>query len=173
MRTTQHAVTVLGRDRPGIIARATERLTGLGLNLEDSTMTLLRGHFAMMLVCSGEASDAEIAAALAPLETDGLVVHVGEVPVEEPPAEQGAGWVLTVHGADHPGIVAAVTAPVAAAGGNITDLSTRLSGDFYVLVAEVVLPTAADVAALQDDLRAAAQRAGVEVSWREVEADDL
>ena len=43
--STLHAVTVLGHDRPGIIAETTGRLAGLGLNLEDSTMTLLRGHF--------------------------------------------------------------------------------------------------------------------------------
>ena len=48
--TSLFAVTVLGHDRPGIIAATTEGLAGLGLNIEDSTMTLLRGHFAMMLV---------------------------------------------------------------------------------------------------------------------------
>ena len=52
---TLHAITVLGHDRPGIIAEATGRLAGLGLNLEDSSMTLLRGHFAMTLVCVGPA----------------------------------------------------------------------------------------------------------------------
>ena len=47
------AITVVGRDRPGIVADVSARLAGLGLNLTDSTMTLLRGHFAMMLICSG------------------------------------------------------------------------------------------------------------------------
>ena len=37
------AITVLGHDRPGIIAETTGVLADLGLNLEDSTMTLLRG----------------------------------------------------------------------------------------------------------------------------------
>ena len=65
------AITVLGHDRPGIIAETTEKLAGLGLNLEDSSMTLLRGHFAMTLVCEGTAADSEIEAALAPLTADG------------------------------------------------------------------------------------------------------
>ncbi len=47
---------------------------------------------------------------------------------------------VSVHGADRPGIVHRVGAAIAAAGGNITDLSTRLAGDLYVLVAEVDLP---------------------------------
>ena len=46
------AVTLIGHDRPGIIAEVTAGLADLGLNIEDTTMTLLRGHFAMMLVRS-------------------------------------------------------------------------------------------------------------------------
>ena len=34
--------------------RLRDRLAALGLNLEDSTMTLLRGHFAMMLIAKGD-----------------------------------------------------------------------------------------------------------------------
>ena len=47
---------------------------------------------------------------------------------------------LSVHGADRLGIVAAMTRVLADAGGNITDLTTRLAGTLYVLVAEVELP---------------------------------
>ena len=48
------AITVIGHDRPGIIADVTAGLADLGINLEDSSMTLLRGHFAMTLVCAGD-----------------------------------------------------------------------------------------------------------------------
>ena len=54
MSSDLYAVTVLGHDRPGIIAATTAGLAGLGLNIEDSTMTLLRGHFSMMLLCRGD-----------------------------------------------------------------------------------------------------------------------
>jgi len=47
------AVSVFGRDRPGIVAAVTGVLAGAGCNLEDTSMTILRGHFAMMLVVSG------------------------------------------------------------------------------------------------------------------------
>ena len=113
-RVTLHAITVLGHDRPGIIAETTDKLAGLGLNLEDSTMTLLRGHFAMMLVCEGDAADAEIEQALAPLTADGsLTVTVREVPAERAEAGDGTSWVLSVHGGDRPGIVSAVVAVIA------------------------------------------------------------
>ena len=44
------AVTALGADRPGIVAAVTGVLMRHGGNLEDSAMTNLGGHFAMMLV---------------------------------------------------------------------------------------------------------------------------
>lgn len=171
---THHAITVLGHDRPGIIAEATERLAALGLNLEDSSMTLLRGHFAMTLICSGEASDEQVAEALSLLEGDGsLTVTVRTVPEERATADTGSPWLLTVHGGDRPGIVSGVVAEVATVGGNITDLTTRLAGHLYLLVAEVDLPTTVDVEVLRSAIDAAAERLGVGATLRPAEADDL
>jgi glycine cleavage system transcriptional repressor len=171
---TLHAITVLGHDRPGIIAETTGQLAGLGLNLEDSTMTLLRGHFAMMLICAGPASDSEIEAALAPLTADGtLTVTVREIPQEQPETLAGTSWVLTVHGGDRTGIVSAIVSRVAEAGGNITDLTTRLAGDLYLLVAEIDLPAGTDVAAVEAAIQEAATSLGVGATLRSVEADDL
>jgi glycine cleavage system transcriptional repressor len=169
-----HAITVLGHDRPGIIAETTAKLAGLGLNLEDSTMTLLRGHFAMMLVCAGSASEVEIESALAPLTGDGtLTVSVREVPEEHAWATEGTSWVLTVHGGDRPGIVSSIVGEVAKVGGNITDLTTRLSGDLYLLIAEIDLPAAADVAGVEAAINAVAASLGVGATLRPAEADDL
>ena len=169
-----YAVTVLGHDRPGIIAEATAGLAGLGLNIEDSTMTLLRGHFAMMLLCSGAVSPGDIEQALAPLTEGGdLDVAVRPVTDEPTPTTGGTSWVLTVHGGDRAGIVSAVVREVAAADGNITDLTTRLSGDLYLLVAELDLPAGADNSAVGSAIKAAAQQVGVTATLRAVEADDL
>lgn len=171
---TLHAITVLGHDRPGIIAETTGHLADLGLNLEDSTMTLLRGHFAMMLICAGPATDAEIEAALSPLTTDGtLTVTAREVPAEQAAATSGTSWVLTVHGGDRPGIVSCVVEEVAKVGGNITDLTTRLAGDLYLLIAEIDLPASADAVAVEAAIKAAATTLGVGATLRPVEADDL
>jgi glycine cleavage system transcriptional repressor len=173
-RVTLHAITVLGHDRPGIIAETTGVLAELGLNLEDSTMTLLRGHFAMMLICAGDAPAADVERALAGLTRDGsLTVSVREVPQETGHEAVGTSYVLTVHGGDRPGIVSSVVAEVARVGGNITDLTTRLAGELYLLVAEVDLPAEADLAALRASLEEVAAELGVGVTLREVESDDL
>ena len=175
---TQVAVTVFGHDRPGIIADTTRLLAELGANLEDSTMTLLRGHFAMVLVATVPVGVGAVADALAPLGQDGgLEVSVREVQPEPEVAATGAPYLLSVHGADRPGIVSAVTAVVAAAGGNVTDLSTRLTssdaGALYVLLAEVDLPPGSDVARLTGELGRRGAEIGVDVSLRPLDPDVL
>ena len=174
--TTLHAITVLGHDRPGIIAETTDRLAALGLNLEDSTMTLLRGHFAMTLIAKGDVSAADLENALWELTQDGrLDVTVREVPEQSTPdgSDAGADWVLTVHGGDRPGIVSGVVSKVAEVGGNIVELATRLSGDLYLLVAEIQMPADADTDALAATIAETAADLGVEASLRPVDTDDL
>lgn len=167
------AVTVLGDDRPGNVADVTTALAGLGCNLEDSTMTLLRGHFAMVvLVRTAHGSD-EVGAALAPVSADGrLLVDVRVLPERDAAAAPGAAYTLRVHGADRPGIVAAITRVVAAHDGNVVDLGTRLGGGIYVLVAELELPESASFDALQGDLARVSGDLGVDVHISRVD-DDL
>ena len=126
-------------------------------------MTLLRGHFAMTLICAGEAGAAEVEPALSAIMDASLAVTVRAVPEEPGPAQVGSTYLVTVHGADRLGIVARLAGTIAEAGGNITDLTTRLTGDLYVLIAEVDLPPATDVAALEAQLAAVSAELGVDV----------
>lgn len=166
------AITVIGRDRPGIVADVAEVLARLGANLTDSTMTRLRGHFAMTLICVGPAA-AEAEAALAPLAADGqLLATVRAVVPDGEQTSSGAPYVLAVHGADRMGIVAAMTRVLAEAGGNVTDLSTRLAGALYVVLAEVELsPDVAEQVTAR--LAATAAELGVEVTLRPADPDLL
>ena len=172
-RVNSLAITVVGHDRPGIIARTAEVLSAYGMNLEDSSMTLLRGHFAMTLICVGETPAEEVEQALAAAMDSSLAVTVRAVPEELDRQPVGSTYLVTVHGADRLGIVARLAGTIADAGGNITDLTTRLTGDLYVLVAEVDLPPTADVPALQAALTAASAELGVECALRQVQNDDL
>ena len=190
-------VTVVGRDRPGIIARTTGLLADLGMNLEDSSMTRLRGHFAMTLVCSGAADVAAVDQALAPMANGSLAITVQPVPTQDGAdgtgqdgtgqdgtGQDGTGqgrtgdraapetWLVSVHGADRLGIVAEVAAVVAQHDGNITDLATRLSGELYVLTAEVDLP-AGEGQRLGDALRRTAEELAVHVALEPLVDDEL
>lgn len=173
------AITVIGHDRPGIVADVSEILAGLGINLTDSTMTRLRGHFAMTLICVGDVPAETVEAALLPLSTaptgesaGSLLATVRQVRPEAEVPVAGTPYVVSLHGADRLGIVAAVTRVLARAGGNITDLTTRLVGPLYVLVAEVDLPAGA-AARVTAELAESAAELGVEVSVRPGEMDVL
>jgi glycine cleavage system transcriptional repressor len=167
------AITVIGDDRPGIVADVAEILADLGINLTDSTMTRLRGHFAMTLICTGESAAETVEAALLPLGADGsLLATVRAVRPEADTPPAGTPYLVSLHGADRLGIVATVTRVLATAGGNITDLSTRLVGPLYTLVAEVDLPEEA-VPAVRGELASTAAELGVEVTIRPGEMDIL
>jgi glycine cleavage system transcriptional repressor len=173
MRDQVIAVTVLGQDRPGIVADVTRALADLHGNLEDSTMTLLRGHFAMVLLVHTGAGAAAVEAALRPLTAGGALVINARVLDGAPLSEVGGpSYALRVHGADRPGIVATITAVVARHGANIVDLSTRLVDGFYVLMAELQLPREASPVGLAAELKGAADELGVEVLLSPID-DDL
>lgn len=166
-------VTLVGQDRPGIIAEVTGLLAELGANLEDSSMTLQRSHFAMVLVARAEVTAQEAQRALAVLSDETLAVSVSEVPHEPAQTPVGPSYLLSAHGADRPGIVSTVTAQISAVGGSITDLTTRLADGRYVLVAEADIPASADVGALRERLSDVARDLAVEVSLVAADSHDL
>lgn len=174
------AVTAFGPDRPGIVAALTGVLMGHGGNLQDTSMTILQGSFAMMLVVEmppGESPPALEVALGDEVGKLGLSVVVRPLHERSPPAAPGSSWAVSVHGADRPGIVHAVASTLAEQGANVVDLSTRVVGAAdalaYVMSLEVVLPVDADPAALERALDEQAAALGVDVHLRPDEADIL
>jgi glycine cleavage system transcriptional repressor len=175
----EFAVTAIGRDRPGIVAAISEALLELQGNIEDSQMSILRGHFAVMLIVKlpevVEAGDLEgrLQRVRQELELEAISVNrVDDLGV----AAARPSHVITVYGADHPGIVHTVSAALAERGVNITGLETRLAGAadsrLYVMIIEVAIREASE-----PDLSAAlgevADDAKVEVSLRPLAAEAL
>ncbi|MDX6696944.1 MAG: glycine cleavage system transcriptional repressor [Solirubrobacteraceae bacterium] len=178
----QYAVSAIGRDRPGIVAAVTRVLLDHDVNVEDSQMTILRGRFTMtLLLAAPEDVDeaglrGELDAAGRGLELDAISLE----PVGEAAEAQSSepSHIVTVYGVDHPGIVSAVTAALAAARVNITDLETRLVSDaegedLYAMMLEVALPPGAGADDLEGALESTRTDQGVEVSIRELERDEL
>lgn len=168
------AITVVGHDKPGIIAAVTRALAEHGGNVEDSTMTLLRGHFAWTLLVSVEADQAELEASVAPIAGDDLSITVLPMP-ETGHDDLGAqiSWWINVHGADRPGIVATLTGAIAEHGGNITNLSTRLVNDLYVLGIDVDVPKDFDARVLAAALCTLAEELDVSLTMQPAEEDVL
>lgn len=167
------AITVLGHDRPGIIADVTAALALRDANVEDSAMTLLGGFFAWTLVVSTDDEAQQVAGDLSFLESDDLVVNVFPVTQAAASPASALPFVISVHGGDRVGIVSAMTAAIASYGGNITDLQTRLGGGLYIVVAEADFPPDTDSMALREALREVGATVGVDVSVSPAETDVL
>lgn len=187
-RVRHFAVAAIGRDRPGIVAAVTHNLLDHELNVEDSQMTILGGHFTtMMIVSGGDAVD--VGALRADLGATAHELNLEAVSVEEVADAARAVSVpthtVTVYGVDHPGIVHAVSAALAQCEVNITDLNTRLvvddkrvahgngdgGEDLYAMMLEVVLPEGLTVKGLDSMLEATRRDQGVEITIRELEQD--
>jgi glycine cleavage system transcriptional repressor len=173
------ALSAIGRDRPGIVAGVSGALLQHGANIEDSRMAILGGHFAMVLIVAlppGTEPSALEASLAEPARALDLTVSVR--PVADVRAGQGAGspFVVSVYGADHPGIVSRVSGVLADARVNISDLATHVvEGDppVYVMVLEVTLPEGADPAAVEGALTALAAELAVDVSMHPMEPETL
>lgn len=168
---SQFAVTAVGVDRSGIVAAVARVLHDRGGNLEESAMTILGGHFAVVLLVDSPDAPQELRAALADATVDfGLEISVTPVAGERSTAQ--ATHLLSVYGADKPGIVAAVTAALADEGANITDLETQVIGTgedaVYAMVIELV---ADDDAGLERALTDACDALGVDHTLRSIEAE--
>jgi glycine cleavage system transcriptional repressor len=172
------AVIAIGSDRPGIVAALTGALYELGGNLEDVASSILRGHFAIMLVVdapdglSGQALEEALGRAAQPL---GVSVTVRDVEAGAA-SRVAATHVLVAYASDRPGIVARLTRILADRGANITDLSCRLTAEdppVYAMVAEVALPDGTDEDVLRADLENAGRELGVDVSFRPIETETL
>jgi glycine cleavage system transcriptional repressor len=173
-----YALSAIGRDRPGIVAEVTGTLLQHGVNIADSQMAILGGHFAMMIVLEGsdetdsEGLRADLERARAKLDLEAISlseIDAAQARIDEP------SHVITLYGADHPGIVHAVTSALAERGVNITDLDTHLveggggGESVYMMILEVALPEGLSGDELGAFLRETAREQKLEFSVRPLE----
>jgi glycine cleavage system transcriptional repressor len=180
----QVALSAIGRDQPGIVASLSRVLYEQGCNLEESSMTRLKGEFAILLLVTlpeGGSREPFEAAVQETARRTGLAVLIRELSAEEMAQEDDSAtqpYTLIVYGADRPGIVFRVTETAARHGINITDLRTRVTGGggnpiLYSLIMEVEIPGDAAADAFRQDLAQLRGELRVETTLERVEAEEL
>ncbi len=124
-----YMLTVVGEDRPGIVAGVTAALFKGGCNLGEASMMRLGGSFTIMLMVELGGSDDVLQQLVEPVARSlGLHVHIDSIEGQlhrhrEPDVS------ITVYGADKTGIVARVTAVLAEAGLHILELESDVAGN--------------------------------------------
>ncbi len=121
-------LTLIGEDRPGIVAEVTQALFAGGCNLGEATMARLGGNFSIMLMVHATGTLEALTALVVPVaQRLGLHLHVdvieGHLHQHLIPDTR-----VTVYGADRAGIVAQVSGVLMAAGFNILDLQSDVGG---------------------------------------------
>ena len=116
-------LTVIGDDRPGLVSALSAPIKAHGASWKRSQMSRLAGKFAgIVLVSVADGRLDALAADLRALEDQGLQVAIERT--GEPVERDSLRLHLELLGADHPGIVAEVSASLAARGVSIEELTT-------------------------------------------------
>jgi glycine cleavage system regulatory protein len=170
-------MTVIGRDRPGLVESVASLVTDHGGNWLESRMSRLGGHFAGILrVEVPEQNQRRLVTALEGLATHGLtvVVHSGESKSDAPVQRLS---ILEIVGQDRPGIVRQISQALAAFGVNVEELETEcssaaMSGEtLFKARARLSLPETCDASEVRRKLEKIAGDLIVDISFLELPAD--
>ena len=167
-------VTVIGKDRPGLVESVSAVVEANGGSWVESRMSRLAGEFAGILRVSVPAAEVDaLTEGLEALDAGGLRVVV-ERGFEEP-ADEGQVIVLELIGGDRPGIVHKISEALAARGVNVDELNTECegapwSGDtLFKAMARLRAPRGLDLDQLRESLEAIAGDLMVDISLGEAD----
>jgi glycine cleavage system transcriptional repressor len=171
-------LTAFGKDRPGIVAQVTGVVFHEGGNIADASMTRLGDEFSMMLVAGFKtpAAGTRFLKSI-PAVQKALRLELGVKPISAALAQASrphpATHIISIYGADRPGIVYRAAHALAAQRVNITDLNTKIlrrSGKpLYVMMLEVRFPTASRAAALERTLKRLGKSMRLDVNVQELD----
>ncbi|MEI7546503.1 MAG: ACT domain-containing protein [Actinomycetota bacterium] len=162
-------LTVLGDDRPGLVDSLSGVVSAHGGNWARSQMARLGGKFAgIVQVTVPTGSAAGMQAALAAMNDEGLLqVRIDSAGTA--PTAQGHRFVLSLVGADRPGLVHSVSSALAELGASIEELDTATTdtpmsgGPLFEATAAVVLPVGLHIHDVRAKLEALADHLMVDI----------
>ena len=161
-------LTVIGDDRPGLVSALSAPIEAHGGSWQQSQLSRLAGKFAGIVLVTVPADRvAPLVVELDALAEQGLQVTCERV--EEPDVQPSHRLTLELLGDDHPGIVAEISAALAAREVSIEELSTGVrdapmsGGTIFEARAVLVAPATASAESLRSTLEAIGHDLMVEV----------
>ena len=166
-------LSVLGHDRPGIVAAVTRILFEQNCNIENVSQTILQTEFSGSFIVSLPPQlllDELREILIEELSFMDMHVHIEPIADKTPvfnqtPCEQ---FVITTKGPDRKGLVAGISAAIARYGVNITNLQAVFKGGDNpgnnIMIYEVDIPTDIDQQAFYRELRGTAESLGLSIS---------
>lgn len=168
--THWYMLTLVGKDRPGIVARLSAALFDGGCNLGEATMMRLGGNFTIMMMVQYGGNISALKHMVEPVaESMGLHLHLDRIEAKlhqhlEPDVR------ISVYGADRAGIVARITGALAEAGLHILDMDTTVAGteEKPIYIMQIEGHAAEGIEALQSALDVVAEK-GIEAKLETID----
>jgi len=175
---TYFILSAMGKGRPGIVADVSEVIYECGGNVEDSSMSLLRNHFALLLLFSTEREEVNQKLSFALKRLGGeknLTVFYSPITFEEAYPkikEETDRFKITTSGVDHAGIVFKVCRLLADRKVNIIDMETHrvLSAEsgtpLFEMDMEVEVPRSISEQGLREDIHGLANELMIDLVFK-------
>ena len=165
-------ISVLGQDRPGIIARVTAAIFEKNGNIENVSQTIVQSEFSGIFIAAfpSDPPPESLQVYFRDQVADmGLTVYIETLkPRKQVAAIPGEPFVITTQGPDRKGLVAAVTSVIAGYHVNVTNLQAVFKGgddpSQNIMIYEVDVPLKTNRRELSRDLRKKAEELGLEIS---------
>jgi glycine cleavage system regulatory protein len=167
-------MTVIGKDRPGLVESVARLVADHGGNWLESRMCRLGGEFAGILrVRVPGAQEAALGQALQGLQAQGLrvVVQPDLEPSTPPPGRQA---LLEVVGQDRPGIVRQITTALARQQVNVEEFTSEcssapMSGEtLFTARAHLRIPESCNAGGLRQELERIAADLLIDITFEEI-----
>ena len=165
----QMIISVMSKDRPGVIADITGAIYRLEGDLADLNQSVLCGYLTMILIASfrKEITPEDVIAEISHIKTP-VKFEVSIKLMDEPidiaqhtvPAET---YVMTAQGKNRSGLVYSISQFCYSHNINIYDLATTLRDDQYTMVLQLDLSKVASLESVQDALEIFSQDTGLKV----------
>lgn len=171
-------LTIIGRDRAGVVASLADVVRFHEGNWKRSELAEIAGTFAGVVVVEvGDDRVDELLANLLVLRDHGLHVTAQQIdaPVVAPDAEEVR---LRLTGDDRPGVVHEISTAMSDAGisitrlGTVTDLPGDDGGKRFEITVQMTVPVGTDLDAVLDSIAEAAVSLGVAIDVEDLTGDD-
>ncbi len=166
-------ISVLGRDKPGIIAAVAGILFEWSCNIENVSQTILQTEFAGIFIAQTpagtdlQAFERDLRSGLNPMGLDVSIKSMNPGTIDDRP-DNTEPFIITTRGPDRKGLVAAVTGVLARHRANITNMKAVFEGgddpDKNVMIYEADIPQGKGDTDLYDELRKTAAELNLDIS---------
>lgn len=157
-------ISVMAKDRAGIVAEVTEGISALGGNLADLRESVLCGYFTMILIAGfpADVSVEHVEETLASQTASNVSVELHEGSLIEADRSKHT-YVLTAVGRDRIGLVAQMSRFCCDRDINILDLASHTDTDQYTMMLQIDLSGILSMDNLNADLSSFGKKSGLKL----------